>query len=324
MAHARQLVPPGSHLTYSNAAYSVAGRLVEVLEGEPFGACLTRRILGPLAMERSCTRADGAIFHRVAMRHLSLPDRDPIPLPGGGWQRGWEIGPADEPAAGLISSAHDLMQWLRFWLGREGSAEPLGLSAADRAVMLGEQARFNERWGQAIGWGIRYDDGARVYNHGGLTAGYCSFTLFVPELDLAAVILTNATSGGALHSELSRWIVSQASGVPWQDPAPLEPPPDLAAYAGRYWSAFGMIEVRALDDGCSLELSGEPHSTEDGSWQPPRESPMRFELYHPHHGVVREPENLAGALIDFDPEGSPQPAWLRSGGRIALRESDVG
>jgi hypothetical protein len=85
-----------------------------------------------------------------------------------------------------------------------------------------------------------------------------------------------------------------------------------------------MIEVRALDDGCSLELSGEPHSTEDGSWQPPRESPMRFELYHPHHGVVREPENLAGALIDFDPEGSPQPAWLRSGGRIALRESDVG
>ena len=321
MAEARQLVEPDSQFTYSNAGYSIAGRLIETLEGEPFSACLERRILQPLAMERSCTRADRAIFHRVAMRHLSLPGRKPIALPGGGWQRGWELGAIDEPAAGLISSAHDLLQWLRFWLGRPSRSEGRPLSDAGRATMLEEQERYNPQWGQAIGWALRYDTGARVYNHGGLTAGYCSFTLFVPELDLAGVILTNSTSGGALHSELSRWIIGQASGVSWQPPVPLAPVPDLKPYTGRYWSAFGWIEVRALDDGRSLELATERHPTQDGSWQPPPEEPLRLVLCHPHHAMIEEPEAIAGALVDFDPAPQPKCAWLRAGGRIAVRES---
>lgn len=321
MAQARQLVAPGSHFTYSNASYSVAGRLVEVLEGEPFSACLAGRILEPLAMERSSTRADKAIFHRVAMRHLAVPGRDPIPLARGGWQRDWEIGASDEPAAGLISSAHDLLQWLRFWLGRGEDAPAPPISAGSRAAMLEEQVRYNPSSGQAIGWGIHYGEGARVYSHPGLTAGYCSCTLFVPELDLAAVILTNSTSGGRLHFELSRWIVSQASGVASQDPSPLSPGRDLEPYTGRYWSSFGTIEVRALEDGRSLELSSERHSTEDGSWQPPPEGPLRFALCDPHHGLVEHPAHMAGALIDFDPDGGPQPGWLRVGGRIAVRES---
>jgi CubicO group peptidase (beta-lactamase class C family) len=93
--------------SYCNAGFSLAGRLVEVLRGKPYETVLRERILAPLGMARTCTRADDAIFHRVAMRHLSLPGRDPIPLPGGGWQRGWELTPIDTPAGGLVSSASD-------------------------------------------------------------------------------------------------------------------------------------------------------------------------------------------------------------------------
>ena len=91
IARARQLVPPGGPWTYCNAGFSIAGRLVEVLRERPYADALRERLLAPLGMTRTCTRADEAIFHRVAMRHLSLPGRAPVPLPGGGWQRGWEL-----------------------------------------------------------------------------------------------------------------------------------------------------------------------------------------------------------------------------------------
>ncbi len=322
MARARQLVPPGGAWTYSNAGFSVAGRLVEVLSGLPFETALRRRILEPLGLARTCTRADDAIFHRVAMRHLSVPGRAPIPLPGGGWQRGWELPLHDAPAGGLVSCVADLLAWLRFWLGRplpDGRAAPVGASL--RATALEEQiAPINPTNGQAVGWAIRYDPATRVYGHGGLTAGYCSFTLFSPALDLAAVVLTNSTSGTLLHTELTRWLVGEAGGRPWRDPEPLVPQPDLARYAGDYWGAFGTTRVRTASapDGLELELATERHPTDDGSWQPPPEPPLRARLYARDLAVAIAPEPSRGALVDFDPDGAA-PAWLRIGGRICVR-----
>ncbi len=196
-----------------------------MLREKPFAAVLRERILEPLGMKHTCTRADEAIFHRVAMRHLTLPGREPIPLSGGGWQRGWELAPVDTPAGGILSSASDLLRWLRFWLGRpdEGAGRPL--DDATRARMAEDQlSPWNPQAGQAIGWAVRRDPSARLLSHGGLTAGYCSFTLFGPSLDLAMVVLTNATSGSLLHTELTRWLVAEVGGRPWVDPQPLATP----------------------------------------------------------------------------------------------------
>jgi CubicO group peptidase (beta-lactamase class C family) len=319
MSQARQLVAPGAAFTYSNAGFSVAGRLVEVLTQQPFATALRSRILAPLGMERTCTRADEAIFHRVAMRHLSLPDREPIPLPGGGWQPHWELLENDIPAGGLVSCAEDLLHWLRFWLGRaepaEGAALP-GASLRDEALCE-QMPPFNPYDGQAIGWALRYDPGARVYTHGGVTAGYCSITLFVPELDLAAVVLTNSTTGTRLHKELTRELVAELSGVPWRDLEPLDSSPPLERYTGRYWGSFGTTQVRIHEAG-GLELETTRHSTEDGSWQPPPEAPARAQLHSPDCAIVTTPDAVAGNLVDFDPDRDP-PAWLRQGGRICVR-----
>ena len=317
LAAARQLVPPGGPWTYSNAGFSLAGRLVETATGLPFAAALRERILAPLGMERTVTRADEAIFHRVAMRHLSLPGRDPIPLPGGGWQRGWELAPLDVPAGGLVSCTDDLLRWLRWWLGR-GDGEIPGLGEAQRREALVPQVeRYNPASGQALGWALRHDPAARVYQHGGLTAGYCSYTLFVPELDLAAAVLTNATSGAAVHDSLTKWLVGEVGGAPWVDPTPLDPQPELARYEGEFWGAFGRVRVRAVDG--ALEIATERHPTDDGSWQPPPEPPVRALIYERDFAIATAPERFRGIRIDFDPEGE-RPAWLRSGGRICVRE----
>ncbi|HUG37530.1 MAG TPA: hypothetical protein VML54_11300, partial [Candidatus Limnocylindrales bacterium] len=156
--------------------------------------------------------------------------------------------------------------------------------------------------------------------HGGLTAGYCSFTLFAPALDLVAVVLTNSTSGALLHMELTRWLVGEVGGRPWRDPEPLVPQPDPARYAGDYWGAFGTTRVRAASapDGPELELATERHPTDDGSWQPPPEPPLRARLYARDLAVATAPEPSRGVLVDFDADGEP-PAWLRIGGRICVR-----
>jgi CubicO group peptidase (beta-lactamase class C family) len=318
LSGARQLVPPGSAFTYSNAAFSVAGRIVEVLREKPFAAVLRERILEPLGMQRTCTRADEAIFHRVAMRHLALPGREPIPLAGGGWQRGWELAPVDTPAGGILSSASDLLRWLRFWLGRPEPGATPPLDDALRARMCEDQLPpWNPQSGQAIGWAVRRDPAARVLSHGGVTAGYCSFTLFAPALDLAAVVLTNATSGSLLHVELTRWLVGEVGGRAWEDPPALAVPPELAPYAGRYWGAFGVTTVGARAG--ELELTTLRHSTDDGSWQPPAEPSLRARLCSPKLAIAVAPEASRGALIDFDPSTHP-PRWLRVGSRISVRE----
>lgn len=132
MAKARQLVPPGTHWTYSNAGFSVAGRLVEELTGRPFVQVLRERILDPLEMQHTFTSADEIVTHRVAAPHLTLPDREPIVLRGGGWQPHWELAPHDAPAAAVISCVDDLLRWLRFQLGADVAKPPLVPSALAR------------------------------------------------------------------------------------------------------------------------------------------------------------------------------------------------
>jgi CubicO group peptidase (beta-lactamase class C family) len=317
IARARQLVPPGGPWTYCNAGFSLAGRLVEVLRGQPYETVLRERILAPLGMKRTCTRADDAIFQRVAMRHLSLPGREPIPLAGGGWQRGWELKPIDAPAGGIVSSAADLLRWLRFWLGRQDDGGTSPLEADLRARACEDQLPpWNPTSGQGLGWAVRNDPAARVLNHGGLSAGYCSYTLFAPALDLAMVVLTNSTSGGLVHTELTRWLVGEVGGRAWSDPVPLSAQPELAPYTGAYWGSFGTTRVRDVDG--ELEMATERHSTDDGSWQPPPEPPLRARLCSPTLAIAVAPESSRGTLIDFE-SGTRPAAWLRAGGRISIR-----
>lgn len=316
MAKARQLVPPGSHWTYSNAGFSVAGRLVEEVTGFSYAEVLRERILEPLEMRHIFSLADEVVTHRVAAPHLTLPGVEPIVLRGGGWQPYWEIKLHDAPAGGLISCVDDLLRWLRFQLGAlEVERPPLTRSALTQ-MHQAQIEPWNPESGHAIGWAIWYANGLEILNHGGLTAGYCSYTFFAPALELAAVILTNSASGSRLHRELSRWLVGRISGTSAPTPEPDPDPPPLAPYVGAYSGAFGVRRVREIEG--ELEITTEPHSTVDGSWQPPADSPLRCAFYGPDLAVVTEPEAMRGIALEF---GRTHDAisWLRFGGRIHTR-----
>ena len=68
-----QLFPPGSMWSYNNAGFSVLGRLVEVLRGRPYDACLRERLITPLGITHAATSPYEAILFRAAVGHIQPP-----------------------------------------------------------------------------------------------------------------------------------------------------------------------------------------------------------------------------------------------------------
>ena len=89
---------------------------------------------------------------------------------------------------------------------------------------------------------------------------------------------------------------------------------------GGYWGSFGTSQVSEVSgaSGPELEIAVERHPTDDGTWQPPPEPPLRARFYAPGFAVATEPEASRGTLLEFDAEADP-PAWFRMGGRIQVR-----
>jgi CubicO group peptidase (beta-lactamase class C family) len=67
-----QLTPLGEIWSYNNAAFNVAGRLVEVASGKPYETALKELVLEPLGLQNSYFFADDVITHRfvVVMKRL--------------------------------------------------------------------------------------------------------------------------------------------------------------------------------------------------------------------------------------------------------------
>ncbi|HLG70060.1 MAG TPA: serine hydrolase domain-containing protein, partial [Chloroflexota bacterium] len=70
----RQYAPPGAIWAYCNLGFQLAGRMAEVVLGQPFEAAVRERIVAPLGMSRSFYFADEAITYPVATGHNLLLD----------------------------------------------------------------------------------------------------------------------------------------------------------------------------------------------------------------------------------------------------------
>ena len=122
----------------------------------------------------------------------------------------------------------------------------------------------------------------------GLTAGYCSYSLFCPELDLAAVVLTNSTTGTPLCAAVTdRLIKNCCRRTRPRNHLLSIRHPDTSRVSGRYTGSFGVITVEGDQE---LMLSTDRHPTADGEWQPEPESrPRAAMMYSNEHAVVLSP-----------------------------------
>jgi len=313
LAAAPVTFPPGAGYSYSNAGFTVAGAVVEAVTGEPVAAVVRDRLLRPLGLATACFTADEAITHSVAAPHWVF-DGQAYVIRGVGWQPGWQLGAVDHAAGGLIASVPDLLAW--------GRAQLDGL-AADGSMLLPEPVRrrlhtpvvrADRAHEIALDWFVEGVDGTTLIGHGGLTAGYATDLVIVPDAGVVVAVAVHATNGGRVAEAVRRWALERHAGLVERDP---EADPavdvDLDALVGTYRQSLGDLVVEPGPEPGTLTVTTVPRS--DRSWQPPPDPVVTLAPADAEHLVMVGRAGGPIRLVRFAPPGADQPGWLLWGER---------
>jgi CubicO group peptidase (beta-lactamase class C family) len=315
MVELPQLTPLGEVWSYNNAAFYVAGRVVEVVTGQSAETAIRELVLDPLGMTSSYFFASDVITHRFAVGHRSTDN-------GAAALRPWGLARAANPVGGISSTVPDLLRYARFHLG--GGLAPNGtrLLGADSLAAMREPnapAGCGTDW-VGLSWMLRDVGGTRVVGHTGGTHGQTSSFSAVPDRDFAIAILTNADRGPELHRAITTLALREYLGVVGTPIVPVDRSlSDLAPYAGTYCAALDDSEI-SLRNG-TLVLQTLPHGgfPFPDTPAPPAPPPVRLAFYADDRVVALDSpsKDLRGEFLR-NPAG--QIAWFRWGSRIHRRD----
>jgi CubicO group peptidase (beta-lactamase class C family) len=243
MARLPQLMPLGTVLSYNNSAFSLAGRIVEMVTGSTYEAALKELVLKPLGLQRSYLFPTQVMVHRFAVGHAAIDDKLIVLRP-------WQLTRASNPAGGIVASMKDQLRYARFHLGNGTSQQgaPI-LSHASIIAMQTPQGPATCNFDQGLAWRIRDVGGIRHVFHGGVTFGQVSAFTLVPERQFAFALATNSMNGRLLARDVARDLILRFFGI--DEPEPSEIDRDhsqLIQYCGRYSSTLTDLEI-SLDDG---------------------------------------------------------------------------
>jgi CubicO group peptidase (beta-lactamase class C family) len=234
MAELDLIAPPGNRVSYSQAGYNLAGRIIEKVTNLTYERAVTSLVLEPLGLSHSFYARDDVMTRRFAVGHNRDQDGT-LSI-----ARLWRRSRGDNPGGGLASSVADQLRWARFHLGdgrAPGGARVLPAEVLQRMQQPTVALRASTL-GDAIGiaWFLREVDGVRTVGHGGSANGQFADLLTVPERDFAVVALANAGPDGTnCNQAVIRWALQAYLGVTDRDPQPL-PYDELRAreLAGNY------------------------------------------------------------------------------------------
>ncbi|GAA0239879.1 serine hydrolase domain-containing protein [Cryptosporangium japonicum] len=246
-----QLFPPGEQFSYNNAGYCVLGRLIEVVRGKSFDACLREYLITPLGLTHAATDAYEAIRFRAAMGHVEAErgaGYEPAPV--------WAMYRSNAPAGAMLSMrARDLVTFARMHLddGRVGERQVLAPGTA--ALMRERQVDLPELGLMGTSWGLgfeRFDlPGTTVVGHDGNTIGQAAFLRMVPGTGVAVALLTNGGDAMSLYKDVVGGALNRLTGVelPGSPVPPADPPTiDAERFLGTYSASVFDLTVSQDDD----------------------------------------------------------------------------
>lgn len=302
---------PGEYMSYCNDTFMLSGAILEKVIGRRFREHVAERVFRPLGMSRTTydlgelAAWDNVTELYVFNKERTVREKKPWPELGT-----YHVG------GGIRSTVLDLLSY--------GDMYCAGGRAADGTRVVSEAGVLRMRAPvHPIGEGSYYCYGLQIMpgyhgltlvEHGGALPGVASRWGYVPELGLAAVVLTNLS--GAPSDQIWTALVNAAVGLPVGPPriAPAPTFPVAAAQlerlAGIYATDEGARIVVALDgDGLVGEIEGRKHplrmTAPDAAVYvlQGEDKPVRWYLGGP-----------GGAA------GTGDPAWgMRTGVRIARR-----
>jgi CubicO group peptidase (beta-lactamase class C family) len=176
---------PGTKWQYSNTNYVIAGRIVEMVSGEPLMKFLQEHVFKALDMEavwnsdaEKLGDTDAKGYERYALGPLR-----PAPKEGKGWMF----------AAGeLAMPAYDLAQWDISIMDRSLLSQKSYDEMFDPVVLKG-----GENSHYALGLFVRNEGGHTAYEHSGEVSGFVSENVVFPNDKAAIAVLTNQDASPA-------------------------------------------------------------------------------------------------------------------------------
>jgi CubicO group peptidase (beta-lactamase class C family) len=305
------VIAPGITFSYSNTGYCLAGHLVAAATHSTYEVAIEQLVLQPAGLAESTFSAEEAITHRVAIGHHRSPEgitwvaRGTEP-----WSPRWAVQRATNPCGGLLSTATDQLTWGEVMLGRGQFPDPRVTE-----LMLSVQCPAGGQGTHTgLGWHLRTIDGTAVWSHNGLTDGYVAHTLFVPELQLGATILTNHSLGGVVINP-TRSAILDAVGLR-QDPPmfiTLEAG-ELDRLSGTFADPIRQISIRSTSAGVDIDVLSRDHTDK------PYANPYSMTAVPIERGrlIITGPETRTGPAVEYDTDHDT-PRWVRLRGRVHPR-----
>ena len=314
MAELPQLAPIGTHWSYNNAGFSVAGYIIELVTGKRYESALSEQVLAPLGLEHTFFDPGEVLTHSFAVGHTVVESKAKVARP-------WALDRAIYPVGGIVCHVNDLLRYARFHMG-DGRAEDGTrlLSPESLARMQSPQiaVREDESWG--LSWGIVDDiEGARQVRHGGGTKGQVSLLVMVPAHALAIAILTNADEGGLITDEVRRWVLKELLGLEAPRAKPIDAEEDvLAQYAGRYRGYYTDLDLGVLGGKLVGQATYKRGFPNEDVPPPPSPPPASVALCAEDRLLVLDgpAKDTLGDVIR-KPDGAI--GWLRFSGRLHKR-----
>jgi len=307
-----QLAPAGSVWSYNNAAFTLAGRIIEVVTGESIHDAVDTLVFEPLGLTRAVTRLEDVVTWPLTVGHRRRGGTTSVIRP--------LIHSSSVTAGGVWMSLSDLLAYGAFHLG-DGTA-PDGQRVLSEASLEAMQTARVPKAGtddaMGLGWHLRRVDGVPTAAHGG-TLGHTLLLELVPERNLAFAILTNSTNGWRLIQDVERATLEQLEGLTL-DPAQalghrgvnetmpdapiLATQPDPAPYVGTF--------SRPPQRGYTVRV-------EDGRLMVNNSS---IAFYANDRAVVTS-GNQRGNPVEFIRRDDGTIGWIRMVGRIARKANDA-
>lgn len=309
--------PFRSQFVYNNVMYSLAGQIIEYVDGRTWDEFLKERLFMPLGMNSTTTSiTDIKPNDNQAYPHQEIEGKV-VSIPRRNWDNAG-------PAGGVNSTINDLNKWMLMQLGDPGTYEGKTLISRKQMneiqkpqTLRSHNNALSPHVSYGLGWLITDKEGYRVITHGGATDGFNTAMYLVPELELGIVVVGNTFNslGDAICHQVIDYVMDVTDKKDWSEyllenykksythamevrneihearVKNTRPTLDLDAYVGEYTSkGYGKIEVRKENkalvayfwdtEGLEAKLEHWHFDTFRAIWKNPaqREEFMQFHL----------------------------------------------
>ena len=229
-----QVAPVGTSFNYNNYLFLAAGEVVARAKKQTYEGLVESRILRPLGMARttfSVAKLDADPDHSLG--YAANP----------GAQPSVEKMLATDPiaaAAGLISSARDMGEFVRMLIARGQHNGRAIVSEAAFRSMTTKQVKAGDRVDYGLGLFLRRWKGAQVIEHGGNVFGYSALIAAIPEKGIGFALLTNGSNSPMSQDAVMASIWARLLNPELPQPAKQDP---NAPAAPKLTAAEAMAEV---------------------------------------------------------------------------------